>query len=159
MLIISAVQSGQDWLAARRLFEEYAASLSYNLCFQGFSKELEEIESIYGPPGGALLLARFDGQPQGCVGLRPREVGTCEMKRLYLRPDYRRGGNGRTMALAIIDEARRLGYERMRLDTLPTMQAAIPLYRSLGFREIEPYYENPIEGTLYMELDLAAPSS
>ena len=141
--------------AIRELFTEYSRSLDVDLCFQGFARELAELPGRYGPPDGRLILMIEGGLNAGCVGLRKISDGVCEMKRLYLRPEFRRKGAGRVLANASIDAAREIGYERMRLDTLPLMKEAIGLYRSLGFREIEPYYNNTSAGAIFMELNLS----
>jgi putative acetyltransferase len=140
--------------AVRELVEEYVESLGIDLEFQEIDRELADLRAAYGPPAGAILLALADGEPGGCVALRPLQAGSCEMKRLYVRPAFRGTGLGRNLALAAISAARDLGYERMRIDTLPQMAAARKLYASLGFHEIEPYRFNPVPGTAFMELAL-----
>jgi putative acetyltransferase len=140
---------------ARELFQEYAQSLGVNLCFQNFEEELSGLPGHYAPPEGRLWLAECDGQLAGCAALHPWEPGICEMKRLYLRPWFRGKGLGRVIAEKIITDARTIGYQRMRLDTIePIMKDAVGMYRKLGFREIAPYRPNPIAGAMYMELQL-----
>ena len=140
---------------ARTLFLEYQAGLGISLCFQNFDQELKNLPGDYAPPDGRLLLATEDDQIAGCIAMRKLGDGACEMKRLFVRPTYRRTGLGRVLVNTIIDEARKLGYTYMRLDTLPgRMDRAIALYRSIGFVEIEPYYTS-VEGAKFMELDLA----
>ncbi len=144
----------------RALVLEYVDSLGVDLGFQDFAREMSGFPGEYTPPGGCLLLAARGEEPAGCVGLRPLEPGMCEMKRLYVRSRYRGQGMGQQLARAVIAEARALGYAAMRLDTLPSMQAAIGMYRELGFQPIAPYYWNPVEGALFFELRLTedAPS-
>jgi putative acetyltransferase len=142
-------------LKVRCLFEEYAASLGIDLCFQGFAEELANLPGHYAPPEGRLLLAFQNDDLAGCVALRPLEPGICEMKRLYVRPALRSLGLGRMLAQRILKEAQEAGYQRMRLDSLPSMVAALSLYRRLGFRETAPYCRNPIEGAVFLELDLS----
>jgi putative acetyltransferase len=140
---------------ARELYLEYARSLGMNLCFQNFEQELAGLPGHYAPPDGRLLLAEYERQLAGCVALHKWETGICEMKRLYLRPSFRGKGLGRVLAERIIAEARDIGYQRMRLDTIePIMKDAVEMYRKLGFREIAPYRPNPIVGAMYMELEL-----
>jgi len=140
---------------ARNLFLEYAQSLGFSLCFQNFDKELAGLPGEYTPPAGRLLLAEYEGTLAGCVALRPRESGICEMKRLYIRPQFRGKGLGRVLAERILAEAREIGYCFMRLDTVePVMKEAVAMYRKLGFKEIAPYCANPIAGALYMEFEL-----
>ena len=140
---------------ARELFLEYAQSLGFSLCFQNFDKELDGLPGHYAPPEGRLLLAEYEDQLAGCVAMRALEPGVCEMKRLYLRPQFRGKSLGRALANRIIAEARHIGYQRMRLDTVePVMKDAVAMYRKLGFKEISPYRSNPIAGAMYMQLEL-----
>ena len=134
----------------RELINEYASSLGVDLSFQDLDHELATLEVFY----ELILVTRDDDRVAGCVALRRIDDSICEMKRLYVRPTFRGQDLGRTLANRIIDEARGRGFKRMRLDTLPTMMAAIPLYESLGFVEIAPYRFNPVEGTRFMELAL-----
>ena len=148
-------ESPQQIAQARELFLEYGQSLGFSLCFQNFDKELADLPGDYAPPDGRLLLAEFEGQIAGCVALHKLEAVICEMKRLYLRAEFRGKGLGRAMADRIIAEARTMGYQRMRLDTVePVMKDAVAMYRRIGFREIAPYCKNPMAGVLYMELQL-----
>ncbi len=152
MELVRIAQEGPPLEEVRALFLEYARDLGFSLCFQGFDQELAQLPGHYAPPRGALLLA----PGQGCVALRPLEGATAEMKRLYLRLAFRGQGLGRALAQAAIDEARALGYSRLVLDTVKgTMDRAIAMYRALGFREIAPYYQNPIPGALYLALQLS----
>ena len=155
MMKIFQVQSAEDIKTARELFEEYAAALNISLCFQNFDQEVHGLPGSYAPPAGRLLLASQDDKVAGCIALRPLADNACEMKRLFVRPQSRGRGFGGKLVAAVIDAAREIGYEHMRLDTLPgEMAAAIALYRSIGFREIPPYYHNPVAGALFMELPL-----
>jgi GNAT superfamily N-acetyltransferase len=149
-----ASASAADIPVVRGLFREYAQSLGFDLSFQDFDDELAGLPGKYAPPHGALILARHDGAACACVALRRIDAECCEMKRLYVQPSRRGLGIGRQLVERILDEARARGYRRMRLDTLTTMQSAVALYRSFGFRDIEPYIFNPIPGALFMERDL-----
>jgi len=137
---------------ARELFKEYAAGLEIDMCFQNFDHELNTLPGKYAPPDGRLLLAFAHDELVGCIALRKLDDYTCEMKRLFLRPAFRGKGYGRQMIDKLIEAARDIGYERMWLDSLPgKMDAAIALYRELGFKEIPAYYDNPLEGVVYLE--------
>jgi ribosomal protein S18 acetylase RimI-like enzyme len=149
-LTIAPARDAATLGVARALFVDYAESLGFSLCFQGFEEELATLPGKYAPPAGALLLA---GRA-GVVGVRPLGAGIAEMKRLYVAPAARGRGLGRALALAAIDAARAAGHHAIRLDTLDRMSEAIALYRALGFREIPAYYENPLEGARYFELSL-----
>lgn len=144
----------EDYAEAVGLTKEYAAWLGFDLCFQGFDRELAEFPAMYGPPDGAFLLARCGGAPVGGVGLRRLAPGVCEMKRLFVRDRFKGRGLGRALCAKLIARARVLGYKTMRLDTLSRMEPALALYRSLGFFDIPPYRHNPEPGARYLELDL-----
>ena len=158
MLSIRQAATPEEIEQARQLFQEYAASLDFSLCFQSFDEELKQLPGYYVPPQGRLLLSYKGTETAGCVALRPLGVETdriCEMKRLYIRPRFRGHNLGRTLLQELFEQARTIGYRRMRLDTVAgAMGAAIALYRQYGFREISPYTFNPVPGVLYMELEL-----
>ena len=139
---------------ATQLFLEYRDCLEFDLTFQNFERELADLPGEYAPPTGCILLAEHEGHIRGCVALRNLGSGICEMKRLYVRPAFRGHRIGRILAERAIAEAREIGYDRMRLDTVPSMLRAQRLYRSLGFYEVEAYRYNPIPGTVYLELKL-----
>jgi ribosomal protein S18 acetylase RimI-like enzyme len=145
---------GKDLDEARALFEEYARSLDFDLGFQNFAQEVATLPGEYAPPRGRLLLARVGKTAAGCVALHGLDGGTAEMKRLYVRPQFRKAGIGRALAQAVLTEAKKLGYTRIRLDTVPAMGEATALYRSLGFFEIPSYRENPVPGALFLERTL-----
>ena len=140
----------------RNLFAEYRAQLPVDYCARGFDNELAALPGVYAPPEGSLLLALVMGQPVGCVGLRPFPLaGACEMKRLYVRPPFRGGDVGKKLVDGVLQKARELGYSTLRLDTHPpTMQAALKIYRKLGFREVPPDPLEPVEELVCMELPL-----
>lgn len=154
MLQIEEVKTKNRLFEVSKLFGEYADSLEINLDFQGFDEELTGLPGEYAPPDGCLLIALWESDVVGCVALRKFSPFICEMKRLYARPQFRGLGIGRALCEALIHKARKIGYKRMRLDTLPSMRRARALYASLGFKEIEPYRFNPVEGTSFMELIL-----
>jgi GNAT superfamily N-acetyltransferase len=155
MTEIIQVQTPTAVSAVHDLFLEYAQSLGFSLCFQGFDQELASLPGDYSPPSGRLLLALVDGAPAGCIGIHALSDDTCEIKRLYVRRQYRGHQLGRKLAEKAIEEARAIGYGTMRLDTIEDkMKTAVQLYRELGFVEIAPYRENPIPSALYMELHL-----
>jgi ribosomal protein S18 acetylase RimI-like enzyme len=152
---LEPVRAAADIEAAADLFAAYAESLGIDLAFQGFEAELASLPGDYAPPEGELLLARLpDGKPAGCVGIRPLGGGACEMKRLYVPPAGRGQGIGKALMMAIVAKATELGYREIRLDTFPSMTAAIGLYKEAGFKVIPPYYENPISGAVFMALRL-----
>jgi len=151
---ITRVETGFEVEQVRALFVEYAAESKLDLCFQNFEQELARLPGEYAPPKGRLLLAWDGDQTAGCVALREFSPGVCEMKRLYVRPAFRKGGLGRKLAAGIIEAARSLGYVTMRLDTLARMTAAVALYESIGFFRIEAYRPNPEADVVYMELNL-----
>lgn len=153
-LRITQATSAEDIAIARRLIEEYGASLGVDLSFQDFAQELDSLPGEYAPPRGRLLLAFSQGDAIGCGALRPFGFDVCEMKRLYVVPKGRGTGAGRVLAQKLISEAHAIGYRVMRLDTLPGMDEAQRLYRSLGFHEIAAYRYNPIVGTQFLELNL-----
>ena len=144
------IAPADDYDVVRELLREYAAGIGVDLSFQDFEKELESLATFY----DRILIARSGDDVAGCVALRHISDITCEMKRLYVRPAFRGLGTGRALAVGVIEEARRRGYTRMRLDTLPTMNEAFALYESLGFHSIAPYRHNPVDGTKYLELEL-----
>ena len=154
MEIKEAIQPG-DIEDARTLFREYERWLGLSLCFQNFEQELESLPGKYAPPLGRLLLVYDDKALAGCIALRPIDETTCEMKRLFLRPEFHGKGFGRKMIDRLLHEARQIGYSRMNLDTMPgRMDQAISLYRAFGFEEIEPYYDTPVSETIFMGLTI-----
>jgi ribosomal protein S18 acetylase RimI-like enzyme len=153
---IAPADGAGDFDIVNVLFLEYGKSLDFELCFQDFDTELSTLPGAYAPPLGGLLLARVDGAPSGVVAFRTLDDRICEMKRLYVRPEFRGLALGRKLAEAVLQEARQAGYGAMRLDTIgDTMKAAQALYVALGFHQIPRYYDNPIPGALYYEIDLA----
>ncbi len=156
MLTIIAAKTETSIRTAGELFQEYARSLPFAFDFQDFDAELADIGHHYGPPRGRLYIALADDRPVGCVALRDLGRGVCEMKRLYVRPEFRARDVGRRLAEKVIEAAREIGYSRMRLDTVPAMKAANRLYTTLRFKPIDAYRFNPVEGAIYLELQLNA---
>lgn len=155
MITIRHAEAAEDMEIIRRLFREYEAWTKTDLCFQGFEEELATLPGKYARPGGRLLIAEYHGSTAGCVALRPLQDEICEMKRLFVRENFRRSGIGRYLITEIIEEAKKSGYKKIRLDTRASkMQAAVAIYRDFGFYEIPPYYENPLPDVIYMEKSL-----
>lgn len=148
---IRPVSTPAEMEDVRQLFLAYVQSLDTDLSFQNFQEELASLPGKYAPPKGALYLALVEGKAAGCIALRPMEEKICEMKRLYIYPEYRHLGLGKLLVMKIIAEGQKLGYSAVRLDTLTSMTAALALYRAQGFREIPPYTFNPLDGATYME--------
>ena len=153
---IVEAKSAEDYAEGKMLIEEYVAALGIDLHFQNILEEVANLERIYGPPGGCLLLARYMSGVAGCVAIRRKESAVCEMKRLYVRPTHRGVGLGRKLAENAIECGRKIGYSRIFLDTLSSMTEAQSLYKSLGFRNTESYYENPLSGVRFLSLDIGA---
>jgi ribosomal protein S18 acetylase RimI-like enzyme len=151
---IEKANADKEIESARILFLEYAKSLNFDLCFQGFDEELKNLPGDYSFPGGEILLAYCDGKLAGCAALRKFEEEISEMKRMYVRPEFRGKKIGRLLAVNIINDAKEMGYKKMRLDTIETMKEAIALYKDIGFKEISSYRYNPVDNVKYMELDL-----
>lgn len=154
-MLIRTAGFPEDVELVRMLFREYQSSIGVDLCFQNFESELAGLPGKYAPPEGRLYLAFESEQAAGCAGLRKIEESVCELKRLYVRPLYRGQGIGRLLTVQAVNDACKIGYTRMRLDTLPSMGRAQDLYRDLGFKPIPPYTENPVEGALFLELRLS----
>jgi putative acetyltransferase len=155
MLQIKAITAeGKELDIIRRLFADYQSELNEDLCFQSFEDELRDPLKKYGPPKGALFLAYWNNEVAGCVALHDMGNAVCEMKRLYVKPPFRKNQVGRALAVLILDTAREKGFQTMKLDTLQKLQPAIKLYEQLGFHETTAYYENPINGVVYMEKEL-----
>ena len=154
------VSGGPSLDDVRQLFVEYGQSLNFNLCFQSFDEELKGLPGEYAAPNGRLLLCRWEDRPAGCVALRQLDPATCEMKRLFVRPEFRGHRLGELLVNRVLAEARDAGYQRIRLDTIRgAMDQAIALYRALGFQEIPPYTTNPIASAIFMELQLQSVAS
>ena len=154
MIEIEQASNQEDIEIARKLFLEYQQWLNTDLCFQGFEQELANLPGKYAEPSGAILLAKYQGEIIGCVAVRPLKGDICEMKRLWVRPEFQGLSAGRLLAESIIKKARELGYKTMQLDTLQRLNKAIKLYQQLGFKQIKPYYDNPLDEVVYWELAL-----
>lgn len=158
LIELTIAASAEDWEFTRAILREYSRTLPVDLDFQGFEAELQGLPGDYEEPGGLMLLAKVDGALAGCGAFRPLPdadyANACEMKRLYVRPAFRRFGLGRSLAQALMDRATEAGYSAMLLDTLDDMEAARGLYTSLGFEEIPPYYFSPIAGSHYLKAEL-----
>lgn len=144
-------EEGAGLETARHLFAEYAAELGVDLCFQSFEAELKDPLKKYGYPKGSLILAYWNGTPAGTIALQALEEGACEMKRLYVKPDFRKFGIGESLVVAILEDAKKLGYKKMKLDTLERLKSAIGLYLKHGFVITTAYYNNPLPEVVYME--------
>lgn len=154
MIRVYEASSEHDLNTVKSLFAEYVSSLGYELNFDHFDRDIKELPGKYAPPDGRLLLAECDDDVAGCVAMRKIDNDVCEMKRLWVRPFFRGEDIGRALAEKLIDEARSIGYKKMLLDTISTMTEALTLYKSLGFKETEPYYDSPVEEAVYFEKDL-----
>ena len=154
MINIYESYDGDSLNAAKMLIEEYAEFLGFDLDFQDFAVEMAEFPGKYAPPEGCLLLAEEDGRIAGCIALRKMDDAVCEMKRLFVRSEFRGRGVGRMLILELLNLARQKGYKKMRLDTVPQLESAIVLYERIGFKDIEPYYYNPLPGARFMEITL-----
>lgn len=158
MLTINAAHQEPELSDIRILFREYAESLGFHLCFQDFDREMAELPGNYAPPVGRILMAKWNDAVAGCVAMKQIGEGICEMKRFYVRPAFRGKRIGEALAKAIISAGQDAGYTRMRLDTVPSMQSAIRIYESLGFRDTDPYVFNPVPGVRYLELQFEEPA-
>lgn len=154
MINIIEANNKETLILVKNLFIDYSKELNVSLCFQNFDNEVSNLPGIYSRPNGCIFLAFYNGEAAGCVALKKLEEDVCEMKRLYVKPDFRKFGIGKLLIDRIIQESRIIGYSTMKLDTLARLKPAIKLYNSYGFNKIVPYYENPLDNVVYMELDL-----
>jgi ribosomal protein S18 acetylase RimI-like enzyme len=153
-MVIKELENYQATEPIKTIFLEYAQSLNVDLCFQSFEEELADLKKLYAPPQGCILVATNDENLVGVVALKKIEESVCEMKRLYVKPDFRKFGVGRMLVKLLIERAKEKGYAKMKLDTLTILEPAIALYKSFGFGETTAYYHNPLADVVYMELDL-----